>query len=623
MGQWTTKMMNLTGGAAALALLLAVGCGGDDPENGEPQEPAAKKLCTTTGGDWNDAAASCTCPEPASWDAATGCQAAEGDNAKLCTDTGGTWDEASTQCACPAGQTFAVAKGCAVDAGKTDAELCQDTGGAWSGGEKLCTCAGGDVWTEGKGCVTPLGDPAQKLCEDTEGTWDEATKACQCLDGSTWDDVAGCKAAEDLQKCLEACGDGCFQPEHKVCGEDGAWWCPCEMACHGVSKADDIFTCCEPVPSNCVPTCQENKAMNCTSSTDEYGCPVLEWTTKDCGDLECVADYDNDLAFCKAGSDKELCESTGGEWTEAGGVGCNCGPGGGWNDLTGCFGKDEALCVGTGGAWMDADCGPFCGTCECPPQTEWDAAVGCKAVGELAECLEACGDGCYKPEDEACGVDGKWYCPCEMACYGVAKAEDAMETCCTPVPPGCVPSCEGGFAKTCEVGKDAHGCTALKFDTMDCGGMLCVTSFEKNVALCINPCAPMEAELGLEPTDTAWGWKFDGEKCTYLGGASPCLGDACDYLYATEDACVAAHAVCITPPTLDELCTSTGGSLDEPGGCGCGPGGAFDPDFGCFPKEQLACVGTGGTWQPAWCGAFCGECTCPEGTSFDGALGCN
>jgi hypothetical protein len=317
-------------------------------------------------------------------------------------------------------------------------------------------------------------------------------------------------AADATEACLLACGDGCFKPEHEACGEAGKWWCPCEMACHGVAKAADNMTCCEPVPANCVPTCLDGKAMNCTSTTDGHGCIELEWTEEDCGEATCVADYENDLASCQATSaTQKLCADTSGAWQDDA---CDCGEGGGWDAEKGCWAAGQALCESTGGTWQDAHCGPFCGTCDCAEGEAFDDTFGCMST-ELLGCLGLCGDGCFGPDQEVCGQDGKWWCPCEMDCYEVSEAED-ISTCCEPVLPGCVSSCEGNVAKRCASKTDSHGCTVLEWTSEDCGELGCDLVADTGEALC------KAAALAELCTSTGGDWNAAGNACVCPEGAS-------------------------------------------------------------------------------------------------------
>ena len=48
----------------------------------------------------------------------------------------------------------------------------------------------------------------------------------------------------------------------------------------------------------------------------------------------------------------------------------------------------------------------------------------CEEMSSLEDCLYDCGDGCFLTEHMVCGADGQLWCPCEMACYGIAEADD-------------------------------------------------------------------------------------------------------------------------------------------------------------------------------------------------------
>jgi len=61
-------------------------------------------------------------------------------------------------------------------------------------------------------------------------------------------------------------------------------------------------------------------------------------------------------------------------------------------------------------------------------------------------------------------------------------------------------------------------------------------------------CEPMEATLSDFVCDRAWGWRWDGIRCEYLGGACVCTGADCNQLFSSEADCTAAYAGCPEPP---------------------------------------------------------------------------
>ena len=566
-------------------------------------------LCTDSGGSWS--AGECTCGGDTIWAAGKGCEDAGGAAGLLCASTGGTWNSVAATCLCPGG-TWDETAGCGVD----PRTLCETTAGTWDASVALCDCGPGGGFSPVDGCF----GASEALCGSTGGTWTlldcgSFCGDCACPAGTSWAQDSGCVDDSALEACLLACGDGCFSAAQEVCGADGKFGCPCEMACHGIAVAQDPSSCCEPMPSNCVPTCQLNVAMNCTSTTDAHGCPFLDWTDVDCGTSACIVDYETGQAACSE-DPGALCASTAGSWAD--GV-CNCGPGGVFDPTVGCHNPDYDPCIESGGTWIPLNCGTWCGECDCPDGQGFTEGVGCQSE-DLQACLLACGDGCYSAPQEVCGEDGKFGCPCEMACYGIAAAADPL-SCCEPVPPGCVATCAANIATSCTTTLDVHGCPVQSYTTMGCGGMACLTSSPSGSAICVDPCEPMDAAPGSGACDTGWGWKWDGAACAYIGGTCTCDGADCGALYDDESACLAVHGVCQGTPSVGALCSATSGWFTE-GACDCGEGGAFDPAFGCFPESALACLDTGGTWAAAFCGPFCGECTCEGDQAFAQGLGC-
>jgi len=351
------------------------------------------------------------------------------DEQSLCEATGGTWLYGS--CQCPGSARWVGGTGC-EDRTNPQRELCKSTSGLWDEASAACDCGLAMVWQPGAGCapLAPTGD--EKLCKDTGGMWDEESAACQCAGSRTFTPGKGCEAGPTVDDCLASCDDACYAPKHELCGVDGEWWCPCELVCHGVEEAADKLSCCGAVPPGCVPTCEENVAKNCSSGSDGHGCPVPSWEEEPCDDgAKCVADLAKNIAYCEQTSKKELCESTGGDYSPGNGV-CSCGEGGVFDEVKGCYGNDEQLCAFTGGTWVAGDCGPFCGTCTCPEEKPWKASYGCVSP-DIDECLAACAlVDCFLPEHMVCGVDGKWWCPCELACHEVE--EDESQSACKEQP---------------------------------------------------------------------------------------------------------------------------------------------------------------------------------------------
>lgn len=370
--------------------------------------------------------------------------------------------------------------------------LCTDTGGTWASASETCACGTNETWNATQGCVAKVvttTDPKQVLCTATQGTWSADTKACTCPAKSAWTDANGCTT------CSIACAATCDNMDDgEVCGADRNWWCPCELACQGVAEAASRLDCCDPVPSNCVPTCSDNRAGNCTSGMDARGCPRLNWTWETCGDHDmCTAD----------------------------------------------FGSHRAACV------------PICDP-----------------------------------------------------------------------PAACDPGCAAGMATTCIEGTGDNGCGTVATVQIPCGGMSCVADEATKSAECTDPCAPEDATFGTEECDHGWGYRWDGSTCSYQGGWCPCTGKDCEKLHGTADSCMAAHAICGAGTSDKTRCEASHGLWSDASGCDCMEGGAWNPTYGCWPKQQLLCIATGGTFTPAFCGPFCGACACPEGTTWDAADGC-
>jgi hypothetical protein len=200
----------------------------------------------------------------------------------------------------------------------------------------------GLLFAGGAGCESSNGavtDPAQTLCEQTGGAWAAAGGVCTCPAGTTWSADEGC-AADEVTACLAGCARECATAAH-VCGEDGAFGCPCELACRGIAPAADPQSCCEPVPPACVASCEGDIAGNCTTGHDDYGCLVLHFTTEECAAGACVVEDDASEARCEAADPQALCAATSGTWD---GAACDCGPGGAFDGALGCHGVWQERC---------------------------------------------------------------------------------------------------------------------------------------------------------------------------------------------------------------------------------------------------------------------------------------
>jgi len=126
---------------------------------------------------------------------------------------------------------------------------------------------------------------------------------------------------------------------------------------------------------------------------------VLHDGVCECAGEDCDSVFDDEATCLVAYADclfVEVCEETGGIWV---GEGCDCGPGGGWTAEEGCFGLDEQQCEETGGTWNEADCGPYCGDCDCPVGLEWHEIGGCLRAEMPPECepmdVQLEGEACF------------------------------------------------------------------------------------------------------------------------------------------------------------------------------------------------------------------------------------
>lgn len=174
-------------------------------------------------------------------------------------------------------------------------------------------------------------------------------------------------------------------------------------------------------------------------------------------------------------------------------------------------------------------------------------------------------------------------------------------------------------------------------------------------------CDPQDAHAEVCPDAICDGldsWAWDGERCTGIA-CGTCVGEDCDALPFSREACEAAHVTC-----EPALCRDTGGEwlfhveecehwrcgnpqpvtciVGRPV-CNCGDGRAFFADEGCvdidgcpaveaLPPDEL-CESTGGNWAPGICchtecGTHCDldcaapGCECGPLETFDGARGC-
>lgn len=132
-----------------------------------------QKLCTDTGGTWNNGA--CSCPNGKTWDSSKGC-VTQSYSDPGCAASGGTWNATDGTCACPADKPDWNGTSCVNNAQAN----CEKNGGVWANG--ICSCPSGQTGTP-PDCYTPVPDPG---CSTSGGTWNDRDGSCSCPEGTTW-----------------------------------------------------------------------------------------------------------------------------------------------------------------------------------------------------------------------------------------------------------------------------------------------------------------------------------------------------------------------------------------------------------------------------------------------------
>ncbi|MCI5773561.1 MAG: LCP family protein, partial [Erysipelotrichaceae bacterium] len=161
----------------------------------KPSDYQDSNGCVAAGFKWDKVKGTCdySCPS-GTVDNNGICEAAPTDpNQKLCTDTGGTWNNGA--CSCPADKpNWDGNQGCyAAAKPKPDPGQCGASGGTWDGNSGTCTCPGGTTTDGTTACPTvPKPDPGQ--CGASGGTWDGNSGICTCPGGTTTDGTTACPA---------------------------------------------------------------------------------------------------------------------------------------------------------------------------------------------------------------------------------------------------------------------------------------------------------------------------------------------------------------------------------------------------------------------------------------------
>ena len=87
-----------------------------------------------------------------------------------------------------------------------------------------------------------------------------------------------------------------------------------------------------------------------------------------------------------------------------------------------------------------------------------------------------------------------------------------------------------------------------------------------------------QAALGEGTCDMSLGVMWNAAECVFVRGCT-CTGAACDALFPSRDACLAAYSTCVlTRMCNDSTCTGAMSCIDCPGGAQC-----LAPDAGCVP----------------------------------------
>ena len=265
------------------------------------------------------------------------------------------------------------------------------------------------------------------------------------------------------------------------------------------------------------------------------------------------------------------------------------------------LGSDDTR-VRCGTAVCDADevcCNESCGICT-PP------GAGCVQVTCEPDAGTACGGEACGRGDRCCtDCDGRSFCSSDV-CPDLDEcpADPPYERCDEDNDCGsgaqCCPSCDGGFCfggdpcprPACPfhcAAMDARGegpCDAAfgfawdgaacaPLSGCECVGTDCGRTFESAEACaaayreCETDCAPQDA-YGQGPCDAFFGYAWSGSSCVSISGCE-CVGDDCDAIYESEEACLAAHDACAR---------TCGGLLGEV---------CPDSDWCDFPDEELRC----------------------------------
>jgi hypothetical protein len=275
--------------------------------------------------------------------------------------------------------------------------------------------------------------------------------------------------------------------------------------------------------------------------------------------------------FCGAAENPCTCPADcqqGGDCVPGDTLPCNCQNN--YDEEPACFECNEL------GEWMVISW--FADPCECQ---HWTCGAGFACNPENGQCVPDCRISFACPTgtfcDDATGLCTPEGCLGEgmvfndfdtegKCCPGLVPIPEAVPengTCLTPNCPCFVCTrCGDGECREdtgenrCNCPQDcvtAHDCTAESCMSVaghyavvqgDCPGIP-YDPFVMYPVHQIPSCAPMEAYLAGGMCDTAWGFKWDGQQCVYLGGRCECVGADCDRLFPTQEECLAAHHHCM------------------------------------------------------------------------------